>query len=316
MSVESYDAVVKKFEEKRIRAQEEAENRKASLRAKSPEYAEADKKIALLGIELLRIVQDISSDHSKEILKIKEKSRELHALRKEILGSMGYDDDYVLPHYECADCEDTGFIGDKMCACFVKAVRTENYLSSGLGKALIKQRFENFDLSLYPADERENMRGIFEYCKEYAEKFTAESPSLLFIGGTGLGKTHLSSSLAIKILDKGFNVVYDTAQNIFSAYEKNRFVTDDSATSKYTDCDLLIIDDLGAEMNSAIAESTLYNILNSRNNSELPTVINTNLSPADMRSKYDSRIISRLFGQFAIMKFTGKDIRMQKLLEH
>lgn len=310
----NYLAVKDQFEKKRNAAQTKAEANKAKLRRESPEYAAVETQIATLGVSLMRCMQDMGHDHSADILNIKEKMRSLRVLRTEILSSLGYDESFIMPEYECETCEDTGLVGIEVCECFKKALKRENYLSSGLGKALLRQRFENFDIELYPKENREGMKGLLEYCKEYAADFSERSPSLLFMGGTGLGKTHLSSAMAMSILDKGCDVIYDTAQSIFSAYEKNRFNREDNETARYTECTLLIIDDLGAEMGGNMAESTLYNILNARMNAQLPTVISTNLSPKEIKAKYDDRIISRLFGQFMLLQFEGKDIRLQKLL--
>lgn len=314
MATSNYAKVKDLFDKKRAAAETAADERREKLRLECPEFAEVDRSLSECGIALLRYMQDIGCDHSKDILNLKKKTKELKALKTDILKSLGLPEDYTSPSYECKKCNDTGLVGIDVCECFKKALRMENYLSSGLGKALVRQRFENFDLSLYSDDAKSDMTEIFNYCKEYGENFSKESPSLLFIGGTGLGKTHLSSAIAMKALDKGASVIYDTAQNIFSAFEKNRFNKDDTETPKYLECDLLIIDDLGAELNSNMAESALYLILNARMNSLLPTIINTNLAPKDMRSKYDSRIISRLFGQFSILQFSGTDIRMKKLL--
>ncbi len=310
----NYVAVKEQFEKKRNAAQSKAEANKEALRRESPEFASVEGEIATLGISLMRCMQDIGHNHSDDILRIKEKMKSLRVLRSEILFSLGYDDSFITPQYECEKCEDTGLVGIDVCECFKKALKRENYLSSGLGKALLRQRFENFDLELYPVENRDSMAGLFEYCKEYSADFCERSPSLLFMGGTGLGKTHLSSAMAMSILDKGYEVVYDTAQSIFSAYEKNRFNREDNETAKYTECTLLIMDDLGAEMGGNMAESTLYNILNARMNAQLPTIISTNLNPKEIKAKYDDRIISRLFGQFMLLQFEGKDIRMQKLL--
>ncbi len=311
----NYQAVRDKFDKKRDAAIADAEKRKNDLRKKSPAFAKADDEIMLLGVRLLRVMQDIGTDGSEEIMKIKAEMKERRKERAAALAAEGLPEDYTKPRFECEKCEDTGLVGVNVCDCFIKALRTENYLTSGLGKTLVRQRFENFDLSLYPADVRDDMKSVFELCREYASGFSRDSDSLLFIGGTGLGKTHLSSAIAMKVLDRGFSVVYDTAQSVFSAFEKNRFEKDESDTAKYSECDLLIIDDLGSEFKSNMNESTLYGILNARMNAQKSTIINTNLSPADLHAKYDDRIISRLFGQFTVLWFSGKDIRMQKLMK-
>jgi DNA replication protein DnaC len=42
-------------------------------------------------------------------------------------------------------------------------------------------------------------------------------------------------------------------------------------------------------------------------------IINTNLKKEELVAKYQDRITSRLFGEFEICLFMGKDIRSQKL---
>ena len=86
-----------------------------------------------------------------------------------------------------------------------------------------------------------------------------------------------------------------------------------SDTSRYLTCDLLIIDDLGAEMVNSFTVGIIYNILNTRIVSHRPTIISTNLTPDEIRSRYTDRVASRLFGEFTVMRFEGKDIRMQKM---
>ena len=141
---------------------------------------------------------------------------------------------------------------------------------------------------------------------------------LFLYGGSGLGKTHLSTSIAKVLIERGFDVVYDSAQNIISDFEYERFGRgygdmSDSRTDKYFDCDMLIIDDLGTEMANQFTVSCLYNIINTRINHSKSMIISTNLAQNEIRERYTDRITSRLFGDFMVMKFTGKDIRLQKL---
>jgi len=82
---------------------------------------------------------------------------------------------------------------------------------------------------------------------------------------------------------------------------------------RYFDCDLLIIDDLGTEVNNQFTASVIYNVLTSRINSKKSTIINTNLSHNELRERYADRITSRLFGEFRPLLFTGRDIRRQKI---
>jgi DNA replication protein DnaC len=194
------------------------------------------------------------------------------------------------------------------------------YESSGIGKLIAKQNFENFDLSYYRGTEHEQMERVLATVKSYAETFReAGGRNLLFIGMTGLGKTHLSSACAKAVIDRGFDVVYESAQNIFSDFEYERFNrgynTDaqNEKTARYFETDLLIIDDLGTEVTNQFTTACLYNIVNTRMCAGKGMIINTNLKKEELVAKYQDRITSRLFGEFEICLFVGKDIRSQKL---
>jgi len=80
-------------------------------------------------------------------------------------------------------------------------------------------------------------------------------------------------------------------------------------------CDLLIVDDLGSELTNQFTVSCLYNMINTRITRGKPTIINTNLNQAEIRSRYSDRISSRLFGEYKPLLFRGSDIRSQKILK-
>jgi DNA replication protein DnaC len=198
------------------------------------------------------------------------------------------------------------------------------YESSGIAELLRTQNFENFSLDYYRASPKEFqlMSATLKTVRSYAESFSLESDplpeSLLFLGGTGLGKTHLSTALARSVIERGYDVYYNSAVGMISDFEHRRFgnglasdVTDD--TVRYTDCDLLIIDDLGTEVVNQFTLSCVYYVINTRLNLGKPTIINTNLMPADLRKTYTDRISSRLMGEFNVVPFYGTDVRKQKL---
>jgi DNA replication protein DnaC len=77
----------------------------------------------------------------------------------------------------------------------------------------------------------------------------------------------------------------------------------------------LLIDDLGAECGSQYTAATFFNLLNTRLMENKPTLINTNLNRAQLEKNYGERVLSRLLGEFRVLLFAGKDVRMQKLAE-
>ena len=134
-------------------------------------------------------------------------------------------------------------------------------------------------------------------------------------GKTGLGKTHLSLSIANEVLKKGYNVLYDSAMNYLNQIEKEHFGRDISGKdtlSVLLTADLLILDDFGTEFEKSFYVSVIYNIINTRLNRGLPTIISTNLYHEEILEKYGERIFSRLFTVYKSMEFVGTDIRLIK----
>ena len=151
--------------------------------------------------------------------------------------------------------------------------------------------------------------------KKYATAFTPSKGNLLFVGTTGTGKTHLSTAIAKEVINQGFDVVYDTMQNIANDFEDDKFRSGygsaEKKSEKYLECDLLIIDDLGAEFVTQFTLATLYNLLNTRQNKKLATLISTNLDPSGLSATYEGRICSRLLGKdTTLVMFSGEDARI------
>lgn len=256
------------------------------------------------------------SGNAGELEHIKDTLTVLNADKNAVLKAAGVPD----TEYDCDKCRDTGLIDGKYCDC-VKKAATELLLKDLSKTAPIGEcRFENFDLSFYPDTETENgnpkkrMTDVLKLCREYVESFEPNSAkSLLFMGNTGLGKTHLSLAVAYELILRGFDVIYGSAYNLFAKMESEHFGEhSDSSYTKAVTCDLLIIDDLGGEFVSPYIQSLVYNIINTRLLAHKPTVINTNLSMADINSVYTPRVASRLLGDYTAKRFLGNDIRQQK----
>ena len=159
------------------------------------------------------------------------------------------------------------------------------------------------------------MERNFRTCRTYAATFSMNSGNLLFIGGTGLGKTFLSACIARTVADRGYSVVYETASHLFSKLEQARFnATEETRkeAEKFTACDLLIIDDLGTEMPGQFVTAALYSLINDRLLSGKPMVVSTNLNVDELSRRYSPQIASRLHGSFNRLTFLGEDIRVLK----
>lgn len=324
------EATVKKvrdeFDRKRKAAQDTAEEKRSFIHSQIPDIEIIDRELANTGLKLYECAIN-GGDIEKTVADMKEKNTTLRALRANLLKSNGYSEDFTKVKYECEKCSDTGYDGLHYCDCFRRAMIKEAYLSSGLGGMLEEQSFDNFSLEYYKSDktgnndsQQDKMRRILLMAKEYAQEFGSEDEkgckNLIFFGGTGLGKTHISTAIAKCVIEKGYSVVYDTASNILSAFENEKFakkVKDENDTEKYLSCDLLIIDDLGAEFHNQFTESALYNLINTRICASRAMIVSTNLDTvAKLKNTYNDRITSRLIGEFRAFVFVGTDVRLEK----
>ncbi|MBQ5843203.1 MAG: ATP-binding protein [Clostridia bacterium] len=296
----------------REKALNEALQRTAALDEKYPDIAEIDKELSAVSSRIIAAMR--SENCEAEMNKIKERNLCLQEERRQKLLSYGIPEDYDTPVFSCPVCGDTGYDGKTFCSCVIKMCAVDAYLSSGLGKALLDQTFENFSLKYYGGKSRDDMSDVLDTCIDFAQNF-GTGANLLLTGGTGLGKTHLSSAIAQKVIDKGYTVVYESAQTVFDAFESVRFGRGNDNTDKYITCDLLIIDDLGTEFSTQYTAAVLYQLVNQRLVNGKSLILSTNLGGKELLKRYGDRIYSRLLGSFDTCVFSGNDVRLIKLGE-
>ena len=315
---EDYIRIKAEFSQKYIAARERAGEKRMELHAKFPRIREIDALLSRTGMDIMGVIAS-GKNTDEQIKMIRRRNDTLLSERGDILRENGYPEDYSDIKYECDKCGDTGFVNTKMCDCMKKALILAGYESSGIGALMRTQSFENFSLDFYRGGggNPETMRMAYEHLKKFADGFDRDTyKNFLFIGGTGLGKTHLSTSVAKRVIDGGHDVLYVTAVGMIGDYEEKRFGDGRGAghdISRYTDAELLIIDDLGTEVTNQFTLACLYDVLNNRINSRKCTIINTNLSVKELESRYSDRIYSRLMGEYTPVLFVGADIRKQKI---
>ncbi len=319
-SRENFAKVRRTFEEKLLAEQNQAKANLEEIHGKIPEIAQIDAELANTGMLIMEEIAHGKDGLDERLQNIKLDNDELMEERKRLLVRAGYPADYTDVHYDCKKCGDSGYVGTAMCSCMKFALAMTSLESSGLGKLFESQNFDTFNLKYYVGDSRvyERMASNLEICTEYAEGFDSSTrENLLLCGKTGLGKTHMSTAIAGTVIERGYEVVYESAQNVFDDFTVERFgrkiAGRSGDTSRYFDADLLVVDDLGVETSNSFTMSCLYSLINSRVVAGRPMIINTNLTSDEIKSRYGDRIFSRLFGEFTALLFMGTDVRMQRL---
>lgn len=307
------------YKTKRQNAIKLSEDRRRAIHAISPQIEEIDQRLSATGLKLFQAACSGGESLQERLTEVRRENEKLLQKRASLLTDMGYSADYTEVHYECSSCSDTGYLPNTyMCPCMKRALTMEGFKTSGLGTLIERQSFDNFSLDYYAenAENLDRMKTNLQIMREYAENFSSASSNLLLMGGTGLGKTHLSTAVARIVIERGYDVLYDTAPNIFADFEHDKFKSnqrdEEARGDKYLDCDLLIIDDLGTEIHTQFTLSCLYNLVNTRLNRGKATIISTNLMQKELLSRYDARLTSRFFGEYQILQFKGRDIRLQK----
>ncbi|MBR2025147.1 MAG: ATP-binding protein [Clostridia bacterium] len=316
-SIKNVDAVFEDFERRRVDNSISRDQRLNEVYRICPEIADIDKTLSHIGLDIFGATMKGKEGLEERLKELQNKYESLQERRYELLVDLGYDKNYTDLKYDCPLCQDSGYQGAKMCSCLKNALTLKGYESSGIINLLSTQSFESFSFDVYPSECQDIMKKNYKKLNKFAENFETNKEFFLLVGGTGLGKTHLSTSVAKYLIETGYDVVYEIAQNIFSDFDadrfRDRFSDDELLSTKYFDCDLLIIDDLGTEIITNSTVSYLYNIINTRINKKLPIIISTNLSAKEIKSMYHERITSRLFGEFTIVKFEGTDVRKKKI---
>ena len=309
------------IEGRRNKAQRTQLARHLEVTEKLPIISKYEDELAVTGLAVAKAI-GMGKDASQYIEELSSLNISIQNSIKSILKENGYPENYLEVPYTCPKCEDTGFTGGYVCECrkeLLKELAGQELASVSPSE---KCRFDNFSLDYYPlpvdsrlgVSPKKRMSEILEYCKCYAEDFSPESESLYMHGATGLGKTHLSLAIANVVAEKGFRVIYDSAQNLLSSLEKEKFSysNSDEREKEVLDCDLLIIDDLGSEFCTQFTTAAVYNIVNTRNNRSKPVIISTNLTDTELEAKYSQRITSRIIGEYVSLLFIGRDIRQLK----
>ncbi|NLC19025.1 MAG: ATP-binding protein [Clostridiales bacterium] len=324
---EQYDQILREYDNRRFQAKFEQDRRKEEAYRLIPELKELEEKIISLAAESGRMA--IRGDDSS-LQQLNERIRELMKEQERLLMEVGLPADYLQPKYQCSRCKDTGFLGNEKCNCLKQAIADMLYSDSNIRANLARENFDLFSFSYYSDDYIDetiglsplsNMQKIVAGCKSFIRHFDKKHDNLLFTGNTGVGKTFLANCIAKELLDRGYTVIYLTAFRLFDILEKNKFGKDEESSYDASrqfdyilDCDLLIIDDLGTELNNAFTNSQLYVILNERLLRQKSTIISTNLSLPNINATYGERIFSRIASSYKVHRIIGEDIRLQKAI--
>jgi DNA replication protein DnaC len=147
-------------------------------------------------------------------------------------------------------------------------------------------------------------------------QLTKTDDSIVLTGQTGCGKTHLAVALlaeypCVDATDPVFVTVPELLLKIRTCFGPKATLTEEEIINNYASCEVLVLDDLGAEKESEFVIVTLYLIIDRRNRYGRKTIITTNLSLPEIEEKLGARIASRL-SEMKIIKINMPDYRKRR----
>ncbi len=157
-------------------------------------------------------------------------------------------------------------------------------------------QFASFETRIpgHREEERLSLEAALEAARRYAED---PQGWLVLVGPNGCGKTHLAGAIANRALARGrsvfFAVVPDLLDYLRASYMPGRELPYDELFDRVRTADVLILDDFGAQAATPWAQEKLYQVVNYRHVSRLPTVVTSDRSLEELQSA-NPRIVARI----------------------
>lgn len=163
---------------------------------------------------------------------------------------------------------------------------------SNLGERFSKSTFESFL-------DRNGSETAYKVAVKYVKTFKEwNGESLMLWGEPGNGKTHLAAAIVNELSKKGYIVVFQSVpellQRIRSTFNSENKENETQIMRALLECDLLILDDIGAEKTTEWVEEKLFNIIDGRYRKELPTLYTSNLEPKELKNQVGKRSYDRM----------------------
>ncbi len=316
-----YDAVMRSYQRKQLHNKHILDERYEEVYGRIPELADLDRQEAS---SALSCGEDMIRGDAGAKDRLAEELERIRLRREALLAQAGYDPAYLEPVYDCPLCRDTGRLPDgARCQCFLQEAREVLYSESGHRKQYEAENFSTFDLSFYDDDQpdartgktpRETAIEALKTAKAFVEEFPSGGKNLFLYGQTGVGKSFLANCIGGSLTDRLYSVTHYDAPRFFEVLADYQFRAGDSdsageAYDDIMDCDLLILDDLGAELTNQFVISGLCRVVDARLLQKKATVITSNLELKDLQAAYLDRTFSRLISGYTFIRLTGKDIR-------
>lgn len=241
-----------------------------------------------------------------EIIKLKSQAKTLEELIEKLKSTLPV----IKYQYKCNICNDTGIYNGERCKCF------NRYLTEIILQSLEIPKTKGIPFSNVIPNP--NLNKQFKIMKNYADNFpNTKINNLVLCGSVGTGKTMLAKCVFKSLENTDSIAIFLTATDLNNIFLKvhtsqiDRTLTFDILSN----CDLLIIDDLGTENTfKNVTIEYLLSLLSYRIDNNKHFIITTNLTSKELYERYNERLFSRLSDKTKtlFLPFNSEDMRRRK----
>lgn len=213
-----------------------------------------------------------------------------------------------------------------MCACenqkYESEIRSRKEQEAQEHKERLRSVCFSTSKKFYHASfENDNHEGdpkIMQIFREYTEHFQEaleKNHGLLIFGNVGTGKSYAAACICNAVIDRGYSAHFTTFSQIKNALwnaDKHEYM------AEIAGYDLLVLDDYGAESDTAYTDEIVISVLDTRANSGKPMIVTTNLTQAELSDTENirkERALSRIIGNCIPVRYVGDDRRKKNKSE-
>jgi DNA replication protein DnaC len=199
-----------------------------------------------------------------------------------------------------------GLLEEELCA------REENAVRRLIQQAKFpfEKGIDQFDFRFRPELKRQVFATYLD------SSFVEQGRALVLIGAAGLGKTHLSVSIGLKMCALGYHVRFITAQALVNqVLAQPSYAARNKVLAPYLKCDLLCLDELGYLPSDPQIGPVLYEVIAGRYEKKA-IVLTSNKSLTDWSGVlHDSSLavalVDRLMHHGEVFYFQGDSYRLR-----
>lgn len=222
---------------------------------------------------------------------------------------------WLAPGFPCTRCQELATRREEEERQRTRVRGIQDKLESFLLKAGIPKRFLSCELSNY----RTTL--TTQYILDQSFRFLRNEnlQGIYLFGPTGVGKTHLATSLTREFILQGKEVSFRNVLKFFLEIRQsfnpksNHLESEKELLDRYLMAPILVLDDLGAERITPWSKAIFSMVLNDRYEEiKKRLILTSNLNLKQIEQAYSPRVASRIAGMCVLLNVVGPDHRLRR----